>query len=54
MGENNNNTKDKILYCATGSTLREIVNFINEEQISKEDLWYIEKDKGQYTLLYFN
>lgn len=52
MGENKNN-KDKILYCITGNTLRDIVNFIREEKLKKEDLWYIDKDRGQYTLLYF-
>lgn len=45
--------KEKTLVGITSDTLREIVNFINEEKIKKEDLWYIDKNKNQYTLLYF-
>lgn len=43
----------KILHSAIGKNLREIVRFINEESIKKEDLFYLDKDKGEYTLLYF-
>lgn len=45
--------RKKILHSVTGESLREIVNFIKEREITKEDLWMIDKDKGQYTLLYF-
>lgn len=45
--------RKKILHSVTGESLREIVNFIKEREIAKEDLWMIDKDKGQYTLLYF-
>lgn len=52
MGENTN-TDRKLLLSAYSETLRDMVRFINEEQISKEDIWYMEKDRGQYVLLYF-
>ena len=45
--------RKKILHSVTGDNLREIVHFIKEREIAKEDLWMIDKDKGQYTLLYF-
>lgn len=45
--------KKKVLHSVTGDSLRDIVNFIKEKEIAKEDLWLIDKDKGQYTLLYF-
>ena len=44
----------KVLYSAVSKNLREIVRFINERGIQKEDLFYLEKDKGEYTLLYFS
>lgn len=43
----------KVLYCIQGSNLREIVNYIRENKIPREDLWYIDKDKGQYNLLFY-
>jgi hypothetical protein len=44
----------KVLYSAVSKNLREIVRFINERGLQKEDLFYLEKDKGEYTLLYFS
>ena len=44
----------KILYSVVSKNLREIVKFINEKELQKEDLFYLEKDKGEYTLLYFS
>lgn len=45
--------KRRILECVTSKTLRGIVEFINEAQIQKEDLYYLDKDRGEYSLLYF-
>lgn len=45
--------KKRILECVTSKTLRGIVEFINDEQIQKEDLYYLDKDRGEYSLLYF-
>ena len=45
--------KRRILECITSKTLRGIVEFINEAQIQKEDLYYLDKDRGEYSLLYF-
>lgn len=45
--------KRRILECATSKTLRGIVEFINDSQLKKEDLYYLDKDRGEYTLLYF-
>lgn len=47
------NTDRKFLLSVYGDTLRDIVKFINEEQISKEDIWRMEKVRDQYVLLYF-
>lgn len=44
----------KVLYSAVSKNLREIVRFINERGLQKEDLFHLEKDKGEYTLLYFS
>lgn len=41
------------LECVVSKTLRGIVDFINESKLKKEDLYHLDKDKGQYTLLYF-
>ena len=46
--------KRRILECVTSKTLRGIVEFINDRQIQKEDLYYLDKDRGEYSLLYFN
>lgn len=43
----------RILECVTSKTLRGIVEFINDRQIQKENLYYLDKDRGEYTLLYF-
>lgn len=43
----------KMLECVVSKTLRGIVEFINEAELKKEDLFYIDKEKGQYSLLYF-
>ena len=48
MGEVN-----KKLYTYIDTTLRGIVNFVNENNIPKEDLWYLDNSKGTYALLYF-
>lgn len=45
--------KKRILECVTSKTLRGIVEFINDKQIQKEDLYYLDKDRGEYSLLYF-
>lgn len=45
--------KRRVLECVTSKTLRGIVEFINEAQIQKEDLYYLDKDRGEYSLLYF-
>ena len=45
--------KRRILECVTSKTLRGIVEFINDRQIQKEDLYYLDKDRGEYSLLYF-
>lgn len=45
--------KRKILECVTSKTLRGIVEFINDKQLQKEDLYYLDKDRGEYSLLYF-
>lgn len=45
--------KTRILECVTSKTLRGIVEFINDRQIKKEDLFYLDKDRGEYSLLYF-
>lgn len=43
----------KVIHCIQGSNLRDIVNYIRENNIPKEDLWYIDKDRGQYSLLFY-
>ena len=43
----------KQAHALTGSNLREIVNSINEQKISKEDILSLTKDNGQFTLIYF-
>lgn len=45
--------KRRMLECVTSKTLRGIVEFINEEQLKKEDLFHLGKDKEVYSLLYF-
>lgn len=45
--------KTRILECVTSKTLRGIVEFINDRQLKKEDLFYLDKDRGEYSLLYF-
>ena len=45
--------KRRMLECVTSKTLRGIVEFINEKQLNKEDLFYLDKDRGEYSLLYF-
>lgn len=45
--------KRKTLECVTSKTLRGIVEFINDKQLQKENLYYLDKDRGEYTLLYF-
>lgn len=43
----------KIMYAAVGKNLRDIVVFINEEGLQKEDLFTLTKEKEGYTLLYY-
>ncbi len=43
----------KMLECVVSKTLRGIVEFINGSELKKEDLFYMDKDRGQYSLLYF-
>jgi bisphosphoglycerate-dependent phosphoglycerate mutase len=43
----------KYLRCATGNSLRALVQFVNNEGIPKEDLVRIAKDGDQYTVLYY-
>lgn len=50
MGEDK---KKKILCGNTFSTLREIVSFINENSIEKDDLVHLGKDAYYYVLLYY-
>ena len=45
--------KDKIIHAVVGNNLRDIVTFINEQKLKKEDLFNLIKDKEGYTLLYF-
>lgn len=45
--------ENKVLSSYVCNSLRELVYFVNERNIQKEDLWYLDKDKGQYVLLYF-
>lgn len=45
--------KRRMLECVTSKTLRGIVEFINDKQLKKEDLYYLDKDRGEYSLLYF-
>lgn len=47
MGEN------KKLNSIVVSNLRELVKFINDNELTREDLWYIDKSNNQYILLYF-
>jgi hypothetical protein len=43
----------KSLHSAVCTTLREVVNFINENEIEKEDILSMMKEKDYYILLYF-
>ena len=45
--------RNKFLKCATGNNLRAIVQFINDENIAKEDILRIDKDGDYYTVLYY-
>lgn len=45
--------KRRMIECVTSKTLRGIVEFINDEQLKKEDLYYLDKDREGYSLLYF-
>ena len=45
--------KRKIMHAAVGKNLRDIVLFINEQELKKEDLYTLTKEKEGYTLLYF-
>ena len=45
--------RKKIMHAAVGKNLRDIVVFINEEGLQKEDLFSLTKEKEEYTLLYF-
>lgn len=43
----------KILKCVFKENLRLLVQFINSENIQKEDILHITRDAGQYLLLYY-
>lgn len=45
--------RKKMMHAAVGKNLRDIVVFINEEGLQKEDLFTLTKEKEGYTLLYF-
>ena len=45
--------RKKIIHAAVSKNLRDIVVFINEEDLQKEDLFTLTNDKEGYTLLYF-
>lgn len=45
--------KKKTMHAAVGKNLRDIVVFINDEGLQKEDLFTLTKEKEGYTLLYF-
>lgn len=45
--------KKKEVKSASGDNIRAVVNFIKERGIQKDDILFIDKEKGQYTLVYF-
>lgn len=44
---------DKKVYLQSFNTLREMVQYINDCQIPREDIVYIGKEEGLYRLIYF-
>lgn len=45
--------RKKTMHAAIGENLRDIVDFINKEDLQKEDLFTLTNERGGYTLLYF-
>lgn len=45
--------RKKTMQAAVGKNLRDIVVFINKEDLQKEDLFTLIEEKEGYTLLYF-
>lgn len=43
----------KILKCIFKDNLRLMVQFVNSENIQKEDILTVLKDAGQYMLMYY-
>lgn len=43
----------KSLHSVVCTTLREVVNFINKNELEKEDILSIMREKDYYILLYF-
>jgi hypothetical protein len=45
--------RKKKMHAAVGKNMRDIVVFINDEGLQKEDLFTLISEGGGYTLLYF-
>lgn len=45
--------KNKILLAATAKQLRDLVLFVNQEGIKREDIVQIFQESNQYIMLYF-
>lgn len=45
--------KKKILNCASSNNLRKMIEFINSENLSKEDVLTFFKEGNEYMIMYY-